>query len=433
MPRVLLVTSAYRPTAIADMHRVRHLAWELPALGWDVEVLAPGLQFQRPEYTEPGADWLFSPTTPFHSTAPVAAGAFKLANMRSIGWRAWWPLYRDGLTLLRRRSFDLVYISTAHFPLFCLGPAWRLATGVPYVLDYHDPWVRRDMGRRTTGSNALKRAIANGLAGRMERAAVENAAGVVSVSPVYLDELRERFGALPQLSTNRTAVVPFAGSQHDFPPGPQPSTPRTRTIVYIGAGGSIMARSFTAICEHLARVKREQPSLVAGIHINIIGTNSEWREGDPRPLQDIARRLGLGELVSEDPKRITYSAAMARVKNCDGLLVLGVDDAGYVPSKLFTYALSGAPLLASFRRDSPASMYFRQLRDLGELIAADETDDGALDAEHGAVTRFLGDVKAGRRIDRQRELEPYLAAAMAARHAQLFASVVAGSGVRAAA
>ncbi len=46
MPRVLIVTSTYAPAMIADMHRARHLAWELPKLGWQVEILAPDVSFQ---------------------------------------------------------------------------------------------------------------------------------------------------------------------------------------------------------------------------------------------------------------------------------------------------------------------------------------------------------------------------------------------------
>ena len=46
MRRVLIVTSSYAPTMIADMQRVRQLAWELPKLGWEVEVLSPSTEYQ---------------------------------------------------------------------------------------------------------------------------------------------------------------------------------------------------------------------------------------------------------------------------------------------------------------------------------------------------------------------------------------------------
>ena len=46
MPRVLIVTSTYAPAMIADMHRARQLAWELPKLGWQVEILTPDVSYQ---------------------------------------------------------------------------------------------------------------------------------------------------------------------------------------------------------------------------------------------------------------------------------------------------------------------------------------------------------------------------------------------------
>ena len=36
---------------------------------------------------------------------------------------------------------DLIFFSTTQFDAFSLGPTWKRKFGVPYVLDYHDPWV----------------------------------------------------------------------------------------------------------------------------------------------------------------------------------------------------------------------------------------------------------------------------------------------------
>lgn len=83
--------------------------------------------------------------------------------------------------------FDLVYITAAHFPLFYLGLPWNELSGTPYVLDYHDPWVRDRPARRTT-QHTLKLRVVNQLARWMERHVTARAAGIVSVSPVYLDE-----------------------------------------------------------------------------------------------------------------------------------------------------------------------------------------------------------------------------------------------------
>jgi len=132
----------------------------------------------------------------------------RLLKIRAIGWRAFRPLYRKGLELLKRGHFDLIYISTAQFNLFCLGRLWWRRTGVPYVLDFHDPWVRRDRYRTTRSS--WKRGIDRVLSRFLESFAVHKAAGIVSVSPNYLERLQSRYPNATALQNGRTMVVPFA-------------------------------------------------------------------------------------------------------------------------------------------------------------------------------------------------------------------------------
>ena len=65
MRRVLIVTSSYAPTMTADMQRARQLAWELPKLGWDVEILSPSTEYQHATCIDKDSAEFFSP----HSTA----------------------------------------------------------------------------------------------------------------------------------------------------------------------------------------------------------------------------------------------------------------------------------------------------------------------------------------------------------------------------
>jgi len=104
----------------------------------------------------------------------------------------------------------------------------------------------------------------------------------------------------------------------------------------------------------------------------------------------------------------------------DGALVLGVDDAGYMPSKLATYAYSGKPLLACLHRDGPAFAMLREEPMLGHVIWFSQTQEMPLADAAATVATYLEEVRSGRTFARQAELAPYTAAAMAARHAHLF-------------
>jgi len=423
--RALLVTSSYVPITIADMHRVRHLAWELPNLGWEVEILVPGAEFQRPEYYEPESAPLFNPEVSHHEVSPADIWLFRLLNMRSIGWRALWPMAKAGNELLTSRKFDVIYISTANFNLFCLGRWWARTYNVPYILDYHDPWVRDKVDYSTT-SNRWKRRVSAKLSKWMEQYALQKAAGVVAVSPVYIDELRQRYGTWQCLSPANSEAIPFSGAESDFAAiknSTNGNRKETIEVVYIGAGGSIMAKSFTTICATLAELKRLEPVLFGRLKIHLWGTYAYWKPGDPKPLQQIAANFGLEDIVEEQPQRITYLRAMELIQECDGLMVLGVDDKAYMPSKLFTYALSGKPLLACFRSGSPPTQIFKQIPELGNVLTFDEAEVSPDVEKVLPMRRFLNSINQRETLDRRHMIADYLAPRMAEKHSALFERV----------
>ena len=104
----------------------------------------------------------------------------------------------------------------------------------------------------------------------------------------------------------------------------------------------------------------------------------------------------------------------------DGALVLGVDDVGYMPSKLATYAYSGKPLLACLHRDGPACAMLREEPALGHVLWFSHTQEMPLADAAAVVAACLEEVRSGRTFARQAEFAAYTAAAMAVRHARLF-------------
>jgi hypothetical protein len=91
-----------------------------------------------------------------------------------------------------------------------------------------------------------------------------------------------------------------------------------------------------------------------------------------------------------------------------------------MPSKLFNYALSGKPLLASLRRESPAFSTFEGSLSLGNAIWFTEADEISLADAANELRAFLDHVISRKIVDRGAMLQPWLAAAMAQRHAELF-------------
>jgi len=424
--RVLIVVSAFNPAMVADMQRARMLSWELPKLGWEVEVLTPRAREVRQDVVEPQPAEFFPTDTRVHQVGSIAAGLFAALGSRSHSWRTLWTMRQRGDELIRSNRFDLVFFTTTTFIYFSLGPRWRRKFAIPYVIDFHDPWVRDDAVALRPRN--WKRPLIERLSIHMERASVVDATGLVAVSPRYIETLRRRYGVWNPLwlARNRHAVIPFGALGTDLAEAAKTAKcDRQRSadelaIHYVGVGGAIMSRSFALICRALALLRAQGNPLIDRVRIRLFGTTYNWKPGDAKPLQLAAQEAGVGDLVTEIPERVSYRRSLELLLESDGALILGVDDSGYMPSKLFAYALSGRPLLASLRKDSPAFARFQDSPDLGNAVWFDQHGDMPLTDALAVVNKFLQQAANRQSFDRNEMLKPFLAPAMAGRHAELF-------------
>jgi hypothetical protein len=435
MKRVLIVSSSFTPAMPASVHRARQLGWCLRELEWEVEVLTPSIEFQRPEWLDDQSATFFPAQVPCHEVPPPARSWIEKFGAKGIAWRALLPMYHRGCELLASGRFDLVYITTTVFNFFCLGALWRRKFGVPYVLDFHDPWYRPNRSITST-HHRFKAWLSNRLARHLEAYAVKPAAGLIAVSPDYLQELRARYPAAISFQTGRYAAIPFGVLPLDFELARPPSSSSVQTsglrpptsdvclqttleIIYVGVGAEIMAKSFRRIADGLASLRRQQPELPAQIRIRLSGTDGRWRDGMPKILLEQAVAAGIGDLVTEDPRIIPYREAIGRAVAADGLLVLGVDDPAYMPSKLFLYALTGKPLLACLHVHSQVNDYFKRFPELGTLIHFSGRQEMEA-AEDATLLTFLKQVAARQKFSREAIRLEFSAAAMARKHTELF-------------
>ncbi|MEO8276032.1 MAG: glycosyltransferase [Thermoanaerobaculia bacterium] len=430
MPRVLIVTSMFLPYLAADVHRARILARELPRIGWEVELLVPGDSFQLRDYFEPHSE-LLRVSVPIHRAEPQWEWLFRLLGWRSLGWRAYRPLRSLGDSLLAGGRFDLVYFSCSQPTLLHLGVGWRARHGTPFVIDLHDPWYTPELPTPRHLS-VWKRRVTNYISKFTERATVARAAGIVSVSVEYIETLNRRFAGegWEALSPQCQATIPFAASEEDVraaeqlslaSPTARAGSPAMVTVVYTGAGGTIMEESLREICRHLLAVKAGNPKLLAGVRIWLFGTEPSAPPGEAAVTR-VVTEMGLSDLITEFPARLSYLDALRHVVEADGLLILGVDDPAYVPSKLFLYALSGKPLLACLRSGTTVDGYFASMPAMGRCIHFGSKGEAVEAMDQDEVEGFL--VEASNRVsfDRRRALDSHSAAHMAALHAELFES-----------
>jgi glycosyl transferase family 4 len=351
--RVLIVSPHFPPVNAADMHRVRTLIPYLAENGWQAEVLAVS-----PESVRIALDPWLSDGLPadlnVHRVHAMSTAWSRIPGLGGLGFRAMGALKRMGDRLLAGGSFDLVYFSTTVFEVHALGPRWRRKFGVPFVLDYQDPWVNdyyRDHPGVKRPGGRVKYFVAEAIHRWMEPRALRDCAGITSVSPEYPRQLARRY---PAMKIPPSLIQPFPGSRRDFERLPQ-RTERGRSHdrwVYIGRGGAVMSVAlrglFTALRDHAPdELKRR-------VKLQFIGTSYAPAGSGEASVKQIAEECGVADLVEETPDRIPYGETLMRLRDADALMVPGSDDPSYVASKIFPYLLARRPLLAIFHRNSMA-------------------------------------------------------------------------------
>jgi glycosyltransferase involved in cell wall biosynthesis len=397
---------------MADMQRVRQIAGELPAQGWNVEILAPDASFQTDFSRIQGEDLAF-PDVPAHPVHPWQPGLFARLGSRNIGIRASIPLRRRGAQLCRESGYDLVYFSTNQHWLTCQGAVWRRMTGIPYVADLHDP-VYLEKKVYFVSRHRIKERIARHLGKTIERLALGRADGLVSVSQGYIDDVARRIPAARWLRGRTTMVEGFpadleglmaARAEHREAGG-------RKRVVYVGAGGNIMENGWLQLVACLREAGEGNLPLV-----ELHGTDSDWRVNKRLYLQNAAEGAGLRGVAEEYPARISYEQSLSLAKGADGLLVLGVDDPNYRPSKLQTYLATGLPVLAVVHAKS---LLVEKLTEHGPGVYVVRFGVAGFRAENErSVAEFLQALAKGRRWSPQ-ERHILTAAESAAHHARFF-------------
>ena len=354
---LLLVSPRFPPTSAADSQRLRLLLPHLAAAGCTAEVLAVDPRLCSNEL-DPWQSAQLPPEVAIHRIGGLSRRWALLPGLGSLDARCHRALARTGSRLLRQRRFDLVYISTTEFGSFRLGHLWKRRHGVPFVLDYQDPWVNDHYRRHPEippPGGRLKYAISDRLHRFHEPRALRHAAGLTAVSAAYPAQLQQRY---PFAARIPSLVLPFPGSEEDFqhlegiPASQLPFDPHDGLIhwVSIGRGGADLYKAlgglFTALAQDSAADLRQC------LRLHFLGTSyAPAGQGIPT-IAPLAQRYGLGTIVMEHTDRLPLSLALASLKAAHALLVLGSNDPGYTASKLYPYLLARRPLLAIMHAQS---------------------------------------------------------------------------------
>ena len=138
--RVLIVSPHFPPINAADHQRIRMALHYFAEFGWDVTVLCID-----PQFIEGIDDPNLLATVPENievikskALSPALSRKLKLGN---LAFRCVYFLIKSTAKYFEKNYFDLVYFSNTVFLTMPLGRYWLKKYGVPYVLDFQDPWL----------------------------------------------------------------------------------------------------------------------------------------------------------------------------------------------------------------------------------------------------------------------------------------------------
>jgi hypothetical protein len=374
--RVLMVSPHFPPINAPDHQRIRTALPYLADCGWQAEILTV-----RPEEIPHPQDLLLQRSLPdnlpIHTAAALPQRFTRWVGLGNVGWRCLPYLAQVGNRVLAQTAFDVIFFSTTIFPVMMLGPYWQRRFGIPFVVDFQDPWrvESAPAGQHRPGGR-LKYALDKSLAAFWEPRVLRRVSEIVSVSPAYPLALQRRYR---WLRPEQLHVLPFGAPTADFAQLPHLPVQQThfdptdgrQHWVYVGRGGPDMALALRGLCLALRRVRSHHPHLADRLQLHFIGTSYAPAGRATQTVAPIAAACGVADLVTEHPQRVPYFEAQKLLTDSDVVLLIGSTDAQYTASKLYPAVLANRPMLAIFHAASSVVDILRQTQ-AGQVVTFDE-------------------------------------------------------------
>ena len=359
---VAVVSGHFPPSNLVGAHRARLWSRHLPEFGW-TPIVVTGDPAKYEEQPDPDLERLVPPHlrvihAPTFSTQP-------LRLVGDIGVRAFVGCYRVLAGLAARREIDFVLVT---IPSNFLAPVGRLIHrryGVPFGLDYQDPWVNRWPGVEQPLTKAW---FSYRLAGMLEPWSVRDAALITAMAPGYVAGMLERN---PEVSGKAIqAFMPMGCASEDFDAARSLDRPTSLFqpndglfhMIYAGALLPAGLDVLDAFLGGLAELRGIAPELAARLRVHFVGTGTSPDDPRGHRVMPRAQAIGVAAMVTEHPHRIGYLDTLNHLGRSNAVLILGSTERHYTPSKVFQSMQSRRPIFAMLHAESSAVEMIRSAR-----------------------------------------------------------------------
>jgi glycosyltransferase involved in cell wall biosynthesis len=398
--RVLMVSPHFPPDSTAAAHRVRLLAPHLPKYGWEPTVVSVDPRdYEGP--LDPGLAQLVPPGLRVVRARAWPARWTRRLGVGDLGLRAFKGLHDACVDLLRRERFDALFITI--FPTYpaVLGPILARRFGIPFVLDYIDPWVGawgRTVGSGPDGRPDLKSRLTRALATRLEPRVVRAASALTAVSAQTYEDV---FARHPALAGIPGTAIPFGGEAADFDavrrqhranPYFDPKDGSLH-LCYVGTLLPLGFETLRAVLRAIARLEGASPGVHARLRLHCFGTSNQRGGRAAQRVLPVARELGVDDRVHEIAHRVDYLDALTVQLDATAILLMGSTEHHYTASKLYPALLARRPILAVYHeRSSVVDILRRAARPSTRVVTYTDTERAESRVEAiGAALSALAD------------------------------------------
>ena len=359
MHRLLMVSPHFPPDNSAGAHRVRLLAPHLRTFGWDPTVVTVDPRDYEGAL-DPRLAELVPPSLRVVRCRAWPSSWTRVCGIGDLGLRAFRNLYKTCNHLLATENFDVLFVTLLPGYPALLGPLLKRRFGMPFVLDYQDPWVGawgQTVGGGPDGEPDLKSRFTRKLGCWLEPHAVRATDAITAVSSGTFEPIIHRN---PKAGKIPCVTIPLGGevADFDFVRNRAESTryfdPKDGNLhlSYVGTLLPLGFETLRALLRAVALLRSERPELYRHMRLHFFGTSNQRHPGAPERVLPVAEEIGVEDCVTEISPRIDYVNALAVLTQSTAILMMGSSEKHYTASKLYPALLARRPILAIYHEAS---------------------------------------------------------------------------------
>lgn len=348
MRTVFIPAPHFPPSSLPPSQRVRLLVRHLHEFDW-----MPAIFTVDHHYREEVADpWMVDITGTEFKKIEVSVWDQRKTRkfgLGDLGIRMFGGLFRSMLRQARRERPALILYPVPPWYIMIMAPVIKGITGIPYAIDFIDPWVYN--GKRGN----VKAVISQWIARLLEGWVVKRSSAIFAVSEGILRDLEKRHPALANIPK---VAVPYGVEVSDY--HAIQLAERTDSNIVIRYTGAISEKMLLVTDSLLKALKKLQESLP----LQVVFTGTSYADAAlVKPvLAEIIQRNGVQSFVIESPSRVSYRQALEMNQSADLQLLIGDTTPYYAASKMMGLVASGRPFFAWVHADSFPAKFLKELK-----------------------------------------------------------------------